>query len=64
MAKKKQPELQLVRATINLHGLPAGRLAWADPKKPEIAELLENGWLVEETPAADELPPQSADLSA
>lgn len=57
--KRKTPgDLILVRATVNLHGLRAGRLAWVDPKEEWIAEALKYRRLVEETPLPSEQPPE------
>lgn len=59
MARKRTaPELQLVRATVNLSGIRAGRLAWVNPGDPAIAELLQNKFLVEEKPTANDKPPE------
>lgn len=41
--------LILVRATVNLARLPAGREAWVDPADPYIAALIRRGLLVPAT---------------
>lgn len=57
--KRKEPgDLILVRATVNLHGLRAGRLAWVDPTDEWIAEQLKYRRIVKETPLPGEDPPE------
>ena len=68
MARKRtapaKPELVLVRATVNLHGLRAGRLVWVDPAEEWIAGALAASWIVEEKPGPGDTPPQyPADLA-
>jgi hypothetical protein len=57
--KRKTPgDLILVRATMNLHGLRAGKMAWVDPSEDWIADALKYRRLVEETPLPTETPPE------
>ena len=56
--KRKVPAgVILVRATVNMHGIRAGKLAWVDPKEEWIKNGLEMRFLVKEEPLPDEVPP-------
>lgn len=56
--KRKAPaDLILVRATVNQHGLRAGKLAWVDPNEDFVKEGLELRFLIVEEPLEGEVPP-------
>lgn len=61
--KRKTPTSShiLVRATVNMHGLRAGRMAWVDPNEDWIKKGLEMRFLVKEEPLPDEVPPAVSD---
>lgn len=49
-AKTNEPDLVLVRATINLPKLPCGQEAHVDPTVPYIRQALRAGFLVPVVP--------------
>lgn len=48
MTESQPQELVLARASINLPGLPLGRVALVDPSEPYVSEAIASGYLVPE----------------
>jgi hypothetical protein len=48
MTEQPSQEFVYARASINLPGLPLGRVALVDPNEPYVAESLARGYLVRE----------------